>query len=199
MRTRMLVLAALLASSFLVSSPAQAAATYRGDGDDVVDVPNTTKPGIAQIVYDGDGYFSVWGLDAKGKETQLLANRAGAYDGTEAFNIDRGDKLAALKVSADGPWTIRLLPLSKARSWSITTRGTDNDVLRLSKASAGFRKLAIRYTGDGYFSVWALNSSGRRVDLLANKAGAYKGTVPLPAGTRYAVVTADDAWSIVRK
>lgn len=30
-------------------------------------------------------------------------------------------------------------------------------------------------------------------------SGAYKGSVPLPAGTRYVSIKADGPWSIVRK
>ncbi|MGW4412969.1 hypothetical protein ACWEJ6_54035 [Nonomuraea sp. NPDC004702] len=199
MRLRLYAALTTLIGTTLIAVPADAATTYRGDGDYVQRITATTTPGIAKITYDGDGYFSVWGLDRSGKEQQLLANHVGAYEGTVAYNSDSGNRLAALKVGADAPWTIRLLPLSKARSWSATTSGDTDDVLRLSSPSRGFHTLRIRYTGDGYFSVWALDARGRRSDLIANKVGAYKGSVTLPAGTQYAVVGADGPWSIVRR
>ncbi|MET9249657.1 hypothetical protein [Nonomuraea sp. NPDC003709] len=199
MRLRVLTAFAALVGTFLIAAPADAATTYRGDGDHVQRIRATTTPGIAKITYDGDGYFSVWGLDRSGKEQQLLANHVGSYEGTAVYNTDTSNRLAALKVGADGPWTIQLLPLGKARSWSTTTAGDTDDVIRLSKPSRGLHTLRIRYTGDGYFSVWALDSRGRRSRLLANKVGAYKGSVPLPGGTQYAVVGADGPWSIVRR
>ncbi|MFG1705885.1 hypothetical protein ACFLIM_22060 [Nonomuraea sp. M3C6] len=200
MRLRLYAVLAALVGSFLIpATPADAATTYRGDGDHLQRIRATTTPGIAQVTYDGDGYFSVWGLDSNGKEQQLLANSAGSYKGTAAYNVDTSNRLVALKITADAPWTIKLLPLSKARSWSIARNGSTDDVLRLSKPSRGLHSLRIRYTGGGYFSVWALDARGRRSDLLANKAGAYKGSVPLPAGSKYAVITADGPWSIVRR
>jgi tellurite resistance protein TerA len=198
MRLRVAATLTALIGTFLIASPAQAAATYRGEGDHVQRIRATTTPGIARITYDGDGYFSVWGLDRSGKERQLLASATEAYTGTTVYNAGSGERLAGLKITADGPWTIKLLPLSKARSWSIAKSGEGSDVLRLSTPSRGFRVLRIRYQGDGYFSVWALDARGRRSDLIASHIGAYKGTRPLPAGTKYAVVTADGPWSIVR-
>ncbi|MFC4006694.1 hypothetical protein ACFOY2_05645 [Nonomuraea purpurea] len=199
MRLRILVAFAALFGTFLIATPAEAAATYRGDSDHVQRIRATTTPGIAKITHTGDGYFSVWGLDRSGKQQQLLANRVGAYKGTAVYNAGTGNGLAALKIGADGPWTIQLLPLSKARSWSATTSGGTDDVLRLSRPSRGFHTLRIRHTGDGYFSVWALDGRGRRSNLLANKVGAYKGSVSLPAGTQYAVIGSDGPWSIVRR
>lgn len=199
MRLRILAVLAAVVGTFLSASPAEAATTYRGDGDHVQRIRATTTPGIAKIVHDGDGYFSIWGLDRSGNERQLLANHVGAYEGTTVYNTDSGDRLAALKISADGPWRIQLLPLSKARSWSITTSGDTDDVIRLSKPSSGLHTLRIRHSGAGHFSVWGLDSRGRRSDLLANKVGAYKGGIPLPPGTRYAVVSADGPWSMVRR
>ncbi|MER7361987.1 hypothetical protein [Nonomuraea wenchangensis] len=199
MRLRALaVLSALIGTFLFVASPAEAA-TYRGDSDQVQRIRATTTPGIAQITYTGDGYFSLWGLDRAGTEKQLLASATEPFKGVAVYNADSGDRLAGLKVTADGPWTIRLLPLSKARSWSVTTSGNGSDVLRLSKPSSGFHALRIRHTGDGYFSVWALDARGKRSNLIASKAGAYKGSTPLPAGTKYVAINADGPWTIVRR
>jgi hypothetical protein len=196
------VLATLTLTALLPPPAATAharATTYHGDSDDIVKVKTTTKTGLAKITYSGDGYFSVWGLKPNGDEGQLLASAAEAYTGTVAYNTSTWDKLAGLKVTADASWTIQLLPLTKAKYWAINSKGTGDQVLRLTRTSHGFHTLKIRYTGDGYFSVWALNAAGKEFDLLASAAKTYKGTVRLPSGTRYASIHADAPWTMVRK
>jgi hypothetical protein len=196
---------AALASAVLLAPPAHAAVTsvsavttYRGEGDDLVRIRATTKPGIVKITHNGEGHFAVWALTPSGKEDDLLANQIGAYKGTKAFNTSTSNKTGAFSIKADGAWTLQVLPLSKTRSWSITSRGTGDDALRLSSTSRGLHRMKIRHTGDGHFAVWTLDANGRLNNLAVNKVGSYSGTVSLPPGTRYATVKADGAWSIVR-
>ncbi|GAA4183974.1 hypothetical protein GCM10022252_12130 [Streptosporangium oxazolinicum] len=204
---RIFALLTVLASTALLTPPAQAvttaqtsaATTYRGEGDRLLRVRATAKPGIVKITHDGEGYFSVWSLNPSGKEDDLLANQVGPYKGTAAFNTGASNRTAAFSIKADGAWTLQVLPLTKARSWSITSRGTGDDVLRLSSTSRGLRSLKVRHSGDGYFSVWTLDANGRIHNLVASKVGTYAGTVSLPPGTRYASVKANGAWSIVRR
>ena len=206
---RIILGVALSAATFL-SAPVSAAAqvptvsaarvaTYSGDSDAIIRFKSTIKSGIAKITYEGDGYFSVWGLKPNGDEGQLLASTAEKYTGTVAYNISSSDKLAGLKVTADAPWIIQFLPLTKAKYWAINSKGTGDQVLRLTRTSRWFHILKVRYSGDGYFSIWALNSYGKEFDLLVSSAKAYKGTVKLPAGTRYASIRADAPWTITRK
>src|SRR5688500_13241737 len=145
---------AVLASAALLASPAQAATTvrssaatvYRGEGDQLLLVRTTTKPGIVKITYNGEGHFAVWTLTPSGREDDLLANQVGTYRGTSAFNTGTSNKTAAFSIKADGAWTLQVLPLTKARSWSITSRGTGDDVLRLSSTSRGLHRLKIRHS-----------------------------------------------------
>ncbi|MEU4534414.1 hypothetical protein AB0G15_06075 [Streptosporangium sp. NPDC023825] len=202
------ILAALtaLASTALLAPPAQAAATaqtsvattYRGEGDQVLRIRATTKPGIVKISHNGEGHFAVWTLKPSGTEEDLLANVVGDHKGTTAFNTSSSDKTAAFSITADGTWTLQVLPLTKARSWSITSRGTGDDVLRLSSNSRGLHRLKIRHSGDGHFAVWTLDVDGPTRNLLVNKVGTYAGTMSLPPGTRYASIKANGTWSIVR-
>ncbi|WP_084963093.1 hypothetical protein [Thermoactinospora rubra] len=66
-------------------------------------------------------------------------------------------------------------------------------------AEQGLRRLTLRHSGEGNFIVWALDNRGRYLRLLVNEIGDYRGRVILPAGTRYATVTADGAWSMTRR
>ncbi|WP_101788632.1 hypothetical protein [Nonomuraea indica] len=205
LRLRALVGLAALAGVFLVSTPATtahatptAATMYRGEGDDVIRIPATSTPSIVKATHQGESNFIVWALTSGGKETDLVANAIGDYKGTAAFNTDSTSKIRALSVKADGSWTLQILPITKARYWAIKAKGTGADVLRLTSPSKGVRRLTIRHSGDSNFIIWALDSRGRARDLLVNKIGDYRGRVALPAGTRYAAITADGTWSISR-
>ncbi|MFI6883327.1 hypothetical protein [Streptosporangium canum] len=202
----MLAALAAVASAVLIAPPANAAVPaavaaatrYEGEGDDLVRIRATAKPGIVKITHDGEGHFAVWALTPAGKENDLLANKVGPHKGTAAFNTSTTNKTAAFSIKADGAWTLEVLPLTKARAWSITTRGTGDDVIRLSSTSRGLHRLKIRHSGEGHFAVWTLDANGRIHRLIANKVGTYSGNVLLPPGTRYATIKADGAWSIVR-
>ncbi|MEU5867669.1 hypothetical protein ABZ815_41335 [Nonomuraea sp. NPDC047529] len=192
-----------LAGALLVSPvPAQAATAHsgvlRGEGDDVVRIPVTSRPSVVKLTHQGESNFAVWTLTTSGKQVDLLANVIGDYKGTVAFNVSGLHKIQSMSVNADGPWTLQVLPLAKARHWPINAQGTGSDVLRLTTASKGLRRLALRHDGESNFAVWALDNRGQYTDLLVNKIGTYRGRVALPPGTRYAAITADGTWSITR-
>ncbi|MFI7132561.1 hypothetical protein ACIBQ1_43265 [Nonomuraea sp. NPDC050153] len=197
---------AALAGAFLTSAPATANAqttasttTYSGEGDDVVSIPVASTPSIVKATHQGESNFIVWALATSGKQVDLVANEVGDYKGTVAFNVSGAHKVRSFSVTADGSWTLQVLPITKARYWAINAKGTGPDVLRLTAPSKGLRRLTLRYSGDSNFIVWALDNRGRTRNLLVNKIGAYKGRVALPAGTRYATIQADGAWSIARQ
>ncbi|MFG1710900.1 hypothetical protein ACFLIM_47840 [Nonomuraea sp. M3C6] len=91
---RALVALAALAGAFLISTPAAtahaltSAATYRGEGDDVVRIPTASKPSIVKLTHRGESNFAVWTLTTSGKQTDLLANEIGDYKETAAFNVN---------------------------------------------------------------------------------------------------------------
>ncbi|MFC5825124.1 hypothetical protein [Nonomuraea insulae] len=200
MRLRVLAALAALFGAFLISAPAVAAqaTTYRGEGDDVVRIPMTTKPTIVKLTHQGESNFAVWTLTTTGKKTDLLVNEIGDYKGTAAFNVSGMNKIRSFSVNADGAWTIQVLPLSKARYWAINAKGAGDEVMRLTSPSKGLRRLTIRHSGESNFAIWALDNRGQHLDLLVNEIGDYKGRVVLPAGTRYATVSADGTWTISR-
>ncbi|SDK63871.1 hypothetical protein SAMN05421874_109162 [Nonomuraea maritima] len=194
-----------LAGTFLTTAPATAqtptaaaAATYRGEGDDVVRIPATTAATLVKATHSGERNFVVWALDSNGEKVDLVANVIGDYKGTKAFNTITPRKVRTLEVSADGAWTLQVLPMSKARYWAINAKGNGSDVLKLTSPSKGMHRLTIRHSGERNFVIWALDNNGRAKRLLVNKIGDYKGRVVLPAGIRYATVEADGSWSITR-
>jgi hypothetical protein len=67
----------------------------------------TLKPGVAtfRMTHNGTGNFAVWLDDVNGKHVDLLANKAGTFDGTKAEDIDRTG-IYLLDIDADGDWKI---------------------------------------------------------------------------------------------
>jgi hypothetical protein len=122
LRLRALIAFAALAGAFLISTPATAhatptaAGTYRGEGDDVVRIPRTSKPSIVKLTHQGESNFAVWALTTSGTRTDLLANVVGDYKGTAAFNVNGPHRIRSFSITADGSWTLQVLPLTKARS-----------------------------------------------------------------------------------
>ncbi|MEV0312666.1 hypothetical protein [Nonomuraea fuscirosea] len=205
LRPRALAVLVALAAPLLLGSPAgaqvahdvSAVATYRGEGDDVVRIPVTAGPAIVKGTHSGESNFIVWAV-AGGKQVDLVANEVGEYKGVRAFNTVFPRKVRALEVTADGAWTLQVLPITKARYWAIKAKGAGPDVIRLTAPLRAARRITLRHQGESNFIVWALDNRGRVTKLLANRVGDYRGRVLLPAGTRYATVEADGVWSIAR-
>ncbi|MFF4417134.1 hypothetical protein ACFYY8_31825 [Streptosporangium sp. NPDC001559] len=206
---RLFAALAAAGSIALLTQPAEAAplnkpaastaqTIYRGEGDEVLRVPATTKPGTLRVTHDGEGAFMVQTLTSSGKKDDLLIAEIGPYQGTVAYNTTPGKKLAALSIEADGAWTVQFVSLAKAKAWPITARGTGDQVLRLASPSRGFRTLAITHSGEGAFMVEAYKGKGY-TDLLVAKIDSYKGKVVLPAGTQWLLIKANGPWTVVRK
>lgn len=160
-------------------------------------VEQFTKPeGIAAIVeieHSGSSNVAVWTVDASGNEGDLLVNEIGSYSGTTL--IDVSGHTSALKVEADGRWTARIRPLSRARSWNgqSALSGNGDDVVVVTPATSGLVTLDLTHSGASNFAVFGYGESGG--SLLVNEIGDYSGQVLVPNGTVVLEVTADGAWS----
>lgn len=86
------------------ATPSLSPVTYRGNGDDVVDVSAITGKAYtkAKLTHRGERNFIVRPSKADGAEMVTLVNEIGVYDGTVTW--DR--RAASLAVRADGAWTI---------------------------------------------------------------------------------------------
>ncbi|MDN5795307.1 MAG: cell wall-binding repeat-containing protein [Intrasporangium sp.] len=167
---------------------------YSGTGDDVITITKpggASNPAIATLTHDGSGYFSVWGLDSKLEQTDLLASAIGSYKGTVLF--DEYSDSRSLQIEADGAWTIAIRATTAAPRISGKSASGHGDTVLNWSGSASTARLT--HDGSGYFSVDAYDPSGDW-DLLANEIGSYQGTVRWPAGPRVISIEADGNWSI---
>jgi hypothetical protein len=174
---------------------AKAPKEYAGAGDDIVTITkHGTGAQVAVITHAGGRNFAVHTLDKTMDSTDLLVNTIGNYSGTVLFDArSRGGETTALKITADGPWTVKLLPLTSVRSFDGSTpmTGHGDDVFAYTGAAK-----AATFTHDGSRNI-AVHSYGTRSDLLINEIGPYTGTVVWAPGIY--TVTTDGNWSATLK
>jgi hypothetical protein len=139
----------------------------------------------------------VYTIDKSGSQTDLLVNEIGNYKGTRLFNADESEGTKALKIEADGSWSIVVKPVAQARQWSGAGRitGTGSDVLIYGGRTDGITTVQIDHKGKSNFVVYSYSTESGR-DLLVNEIGRYSGESLLPAGTVVLAVEADGSWTI---
>lgn len=177
-------------------SPEPKPRTYSGTGAKVLKLRKSDWSAVwlVTLTHRGGSNFIVSPLDSGGAEQGAIVNEIGNYKGSVLLNEDDGKETAALKIQADGAWTITLKPLSMARVWSgdsLTGRG--DEVAIVSPQSSGLTTVNARHSGSENFIVEAWTESSR--ELLINEIGSWHGEVPLPDGTILVTIKADGVWS----
>jgi hypothetical protein len=169
--------------------------SLHGTGDKVArfKIPRDAAA-IADISHTGSSNFAVWTIGKSGDKQDLLVNEIGDYHGTVLFDEQDGQHSVAFQIDADGRWSVRILPLSKAPVWSgrKALNGRGDSVVRLSPPSSGLTTTKIQHTGSSNFAVYAY---GDTTELLVNEIGKYRGESLLPNGTLLIAITADGRWS----
>jgi hypothetical protein len=165
-----------------------------GSGDAVVTLPKKAKYGIVTATYGGADNFAIQGLDNANQPTlDLLVNTIGAYDGTTAFGLlsaGMGNPTTTLKITASGPWTLKIAPIKKAPK--LTASGSHDGVFRYSGKAT---KWDVANQGEANFIVTQY-TKGPMPNQAVNEIGTYSGTVPAMAGPSVVVVQSDGAWSV---
>lgn len=200
---RLLAVLTLTAVAFttagVTATAAHADKTFSGEGDEVIRIRATKKPGIIRFTHDGESNFIVYTINSRGKQEELLVNEIGAYDGTVLYNAYATKGTVGLQIKADGAWTATFKPVSGARCWCAgTVRGKSDQVLKLSPTK-GLRTMRATHNGEANFIVYGYTRLGTYGDLLINEIGAYRGKVLLPTGTRLVTIKADGTWTLVRR
>lgn len=181
-------------------APAPKAVPYSGRGDKVLKLSIGDDPYALVITHRGSSNFAVEQLDAGGKMTDLLVNAIGSYAGTVAVNFEDGEQTAALKITADGSWTVKVTPLALLRKWDASKpiTGKGDDVFLLTEAAfGGLDSAKVTHRGSGNFAVQTYDADGD-YDLAVNEIGRYDGEIQVGDETLAVVVTADGAWSFAK-
>lgn len=168
------------------------AASFSGTGDDIITIPEGVVGAIVTASHSGSGNFSVAGLGADNTSNgELLVNTIGAYEGVRALGLSSISDAVSLKVSANGPWTLVLTPISSAPA--LTEAGSGDAVMLYAGGAA---KLTAAHTGTGNFTIIEETTKAFHMGLLVNEIGAYSGTVPLAEGPSLIEVHADGSWTL---
>jgi hypothetical protein len=164
----------------------------RGNAVENFEIPEETAA-ISEIAHQGTANFAVWTLDSAGTQQDLLVNTIGNYQGTVLFDEQQGQHTAAFEIEADGAWTIRVLPVTRAPKWAGNEplTGHGDGVILLTSPPEGLTTTTIRHDGRANFAVWAY---GDTTELLVNEIGRYNGESLVPAGTLVFEITADGDW-----
>jgi hypothetical protein len=180
-------------------APAQGAPAveqYSGAGASVVTL-TASDPRVITIAHTGDSNFAVFSVDARGQDLDLLVNEIGSFSGMLPLNFLDGDEARALRIEADGEWSVTSAPLSAAPVWegSAPFSAEGPAVVRVAGAAEGLTPVTLTHEGESNFAVLA-HGDGR--SLLVNEIGVYTGETLLPAGTLILQVEADGPWSIAK-
>jgi hypothetical protein len=177
--------------------PQQQPQVFKGDGDKIVRIKQGVRPWLATLSHNGTANFIVDALGPNGETTPGLVNEIGHYSGTVLLNGQDGSNTAALKIQADGHWTLRLTPLTDARVWKANAlHGHGDDVVRLANPSSGLTTMHATHTGQANFIVDAYVDGGQ--NNLINEIGHYTGEVQIPGATFLITIHADGAWTLTR-
>lgn len=169
--------------------------SFSGSGSEVVMLePLGEDVFYASVTHDGSSNVALWTVDENGQDIDLLVNEIGGYAGEVALNF--GEDPAALRIEADGNWSIEFVPLQEAPRWDGSTpfEATGDSIVIVDGVADGLTPVTLTHDGESNFAIWAWGES--YPDLIVNDIGAYDGTTLLPDGTLVLQVDADGTWTI---
>ena len=165
--------------------------SFAGQGDDTMAL-DPPGPRVARIEYSGTGPFSVTGLDANDEEVAVFAEAEGPYTGAVAVDFRDEQDSRSLRVEAEGPWSIQMVPVETLRAIPGTFAGSGDDVV-LYSGRVG--PVTVSHTGDGEVRVNYFEITTRNITTLVEETGPVERSVEL-RGPAFVWVEADGDWSI---
>jgi hypothetical protein len=170
------------------------AVNVSGTGDSVVPLPAGAQGGLVTATHTGSSNFALQVIDAANAPTiDLLANTIGNYSGITAYGLNSalGEPGTNIQVTADGPWTIGITPLSSAPALPESGSGSAVFVYDGDAATK-----TLTHDGASNFSVVQYNTGMMSMNLLVNEIGPYQGAVPFVSGPSIVTILADGNWAI---
>ncbi|MFE6227300.1 TerD family protein [Streptomyces sp. NPDC057854] len=178
--------------------------TATGRDNDVI-TENGLPPGpvMVELTVTGPGYTGLWPLDdSNTKRSSIVSSTETDFRGRVITSVPGHGRLR-LRLEADGPWKLRILPLAEARRLSesrLESRGPD-----VLLHTGGTADAVFRYKGSSNFIVYLYRLAGhtdptrlpKSGGSAVNEIGARKETLPLPEGPVLVCLTsADGPWDV---
>ncbi|MEU3605874.1 TerD family protein [Streptomyces sp. NPDC035033] len=160
-----------------------------GPGNDVIDVEGLPPgPVVVELALETQGYTGVWTLTGKNKEKDLLVNSTEENFRGRLLVVVPADGRLRLKLRADGPWQVRVLPLASARR--LTEEPLESWGPDVLLHTGGTADVAFHYRGRSNFIVDTYHLAGhddptrlpRNIWPRLNEIGRRRETLPLPEG-----------------
>lgn len=171
-------------------------ARIQGYGDDILSFVEPVD-GVAFLEIrgnQGDDHFAVWSLSPSLEQDDLLVNTTSPYGGVCVIGLQ--GPVAALQMSATGPWDVRFVAPSELPTLNDEVSGSGDSVIFLRddfESVAAATILRVNAQCDGNITLWV---HGDVSDLLVNDMDSYSGAVVVPSGAQYLVLTCDGPWSL---
>ncbi|AWE42662.1 MULTISPECIES: hypothetical protein [unclassified Actinobaculum] len=181
-------------------APSYESMHFEGTGADVITVDGLDNSilWVAQATHSGYSNFAVWPVDASGQDIDLLVNEIGSYSGSRLLNAE-GDP-AAIRIEADGTWSIDVIPYTDAPAWDMAQpyTGHGDTVVRITGDTDSLTTVHLTHAGQSNFIVIAYDDGDWffPLNLMVNEIGSYDGRTVLPNGTTVLDIMADGDWSI---
>ncbi|MFB7029775.1 MULTISPECIES: TerD family protein [unclassified Streptomyces] len=163
--------------------------TLSGRHNQVITVEDLPPgPVLVELAVERDGYTGLWPLDHRNKEGDYLVNSGEDDFQGRVLTTVPGNGRLRLKLQADRPWRMRILPLAAARHLTEDAlEGRGPDVLL---HTGGVADIAFHYRGKENFIVYVLDLTEHDDPAtlpepdgpLVNEIGRHRETVPLPEG-----------------
>lgn len=154
-----------------------------------------TEPALVTIEHKGTGEFKVVAHNEDLGDSEILVDTTGPYTGTAL--MDEGTEAiesSHMRVTANGPWTIRITSISDARTLSTgLTSGSSDDVFKWDGTE---KTVKLTKKGSGHIVVWAFDQDGNHLSMLVNTNGTYDRSMVIPEGTRFLTIESARPWSI---
>jgi hypothetical protein len=164
---------------------------FNGSGSSTIAL-DPPGPRVAQIEYTGTGPFTVKGLDLNGGEVASFVKSDGPYSGSVAVDFPDEQDSRSLAVEADGPWSIRMVPVESLTPLPGGFTGTGDDVV-LYAGDIG--PVTLSHSGSGQFKVNYFEIKTREITTIADETGPFEGSAEL-RGPAFVWITADGDWSV---
>ena len=155
---------------------------------------------IFSMTHDGSSHFSIWLLDNSGNKTELLVNDLGSFDGSKAVGIsDAG--VYILDISADNNWNVVITQPTPDTEMALplTLSAKGQQASQFFKLNSGLTTFKMTHDGSSHFSIWLLDSSGNKTELLVNDVGSFDGSKAVgisDAGVYVLDISADGNWTV---
>ncbi|MFG2873079.1 TerD family protein [Streptomyces sp. NPDC048338] len=177
--------------------------TQSGRDNDVITAEGLPPgPVVVDLAVDAEGYTGLWPLNRFNKDGESLVNSTeDNFRGRLLAHVPGNGRLR-LRLRADGPWRLQVLPLAAARHLSEEPMECFGPDVLLH--TGGTADLAIRYRGNDNLIVY-LHELAEHDDpttlpeqqgSVVNEIGRRRETVPLPEGPLLVhLKRADGPWS----